>query len=189
MIGRERTPETRVVVTGMGIISPLGITVDTFWDGLVQGRSGVEYITSFDASTYPCVVAGESREFVPENYMQAKQVRRLARFSQMAVAASKDAIEHANLDLEKEDRTMIGVILGNGIGSYPDTEEQAAIFFERGLTRVRSTCQKCSPTWRPRTWRWRSVLRGITTPPSRPAPPAPRPSAMPSRSFDQGAPM
>ena len=139
MIGRERSPDTRIVVTGMGIISPMGNSIDDYWNGLVAGKSGVEYIQSFDASDFPCVVAGEVRDFEPERYMPAKQVRRLARFSQLAVAASKEAIENAGLDLENEDREMIGVILGNGIGSFPDTEEQAAIFFDRGHSRVAPT--------------------------------------------------
>ena len=139
MIGRARTPDQRVVVTGMGVMSPLGTSVDEYWDGLVAGKSGVEYIEAFDAADFPCVVSGEVPGFTPELYMPVKQVRRLARFSQFAVAASKDAIEDAGLDLEAEDREMIGVLLGNGIGSYPDTEEQAAVFFDRGHSRVAPT--------------------------------------------------
>jgi 3-oxoacyl-[acyl-carrier-protein] synthase II len=136
MIGRERSPAQRVVVTGMGIMSPLGNSVQEYWDGLVQGKSGVEYITAFDASEFPCVVAGEVRDFKPEDYMPAKQVRRLARFAQLAVAATKQAIEDAGLDLDTEDREQIGVLLGNGIGSYPDTEEAAKTYIERGWSRV-----------------------------------------------------
>lgn len=139
MIGKDRTPDTRVVVTGMGVMSPLGTSIDEYWAGLTAGKSGVEYIQSFDAEGFPCVVAGEVLDFEPEKYMPAKQVRRLARFSQMAVAASKDAIEDAGLDLESEDREMIGVILGNGIGSFPDTEEQALTFINRGHSRVAPT--------------------------------------------------
>ena len=139
MIGRARTPDQRVVVTGMGVMSPLGTSVDEYWDGLVAGKSGVEYIEAFDAADFPCVVSGEVPGFTPELYMPAKQVRRLARFSQFAVAASKDAIEDAGLDLEAEDREMIGVLLGNGIGSFPDTEEQAGVFFDRGHSRVAPT--------------------------------------------------
>jgi 3-oxoacyl-[acyl-carrier-protein] synthase II len=139
MIGKDRTPDTRVVVTGMGVMSPLGTSIDEYWAGLTAGKSGIEYIVSFDAEGFPCVVAGEVRDFEPERYMPAKQVRRLARFSQMAVAASKEAIEDSGLDLENEDREMIGVILGNGIGSFPDTEEQAIIFMNRGHSRVAPT--------------------------------------------------
>ena len=139
MIGRARTPDQRVVVTGMGVMSPLGNSIDEYWDGLVAGKSGVEYIEAFDATDFPCVVSGEVRGFNPELYMPAKQVRRLARFSQFAVAASKDAIEDAGLDLEAEDHEMIGVLLGNGIGSYPDTEEQANVFFDRGHSRIAPT--------------------------------------------------
>lgn len=136
MIGRERTPAERVVVTGMGAMSPLGQTVDDYWNGLIQGKSGIEYTTSFDATDFPCVVAGEVKDFQPENFMEAKQLRRLARFSQLAVAATKEAIESANLDLDSEDREQIGVVLGNGVGSLPDTEEQARVFINRGWSKV-----------------------------------------------------
>ena len=136
MIGRERTPAERVVVTGMGTMSPLGLTVADYWDGLIQGKSGVDYITLFDASEFPCVIAGEVTDFQPQEYMEAKQVRRLARFSQLAVAAAKGAIEDAHLDLDHEDREQIGVVLGNGVGSFPDTEEQSGNFFNRGWSKV-----------------------------------------------------
>ena len=89
MAAQDRTPDQRVVVTGMGALTPLGNSIDEYWNGLVEGRSGIEYIESFDASEFPCVVAGEVRNFDASEYMPAKQVRRLARFSQLAVAASR----------------------------------------------------------------------------------------------------
>ena len=136
MAAQDRTMDQRVVVTGMGALTPLGNSVDEYWKGLVDGRSGIDYIESFDASEFPCGVAGEVHNFDASEYMPTKQVRRLARFSQLAVAASRQAIENAGVDLETENRERIGVLLGNGIGSYPDTEEQSRIFWERGWSKV-----------------------------------------------------
>ena len=132
----ERTADKRVVITGMGALTPLGNSIDEYWAGLIEGRSGIEYIQSFDASEFPCVVAGEVRDFDAGDYMAAKQVRRLARFSQLAVAAARQAIDDAQLNLETENLERIGVVLGNGIGSYPDTEEQSRVFYERGWSKV-----------------------------------------------------
>ena len=139
----ERTETNRVVVTGQGVISPLGHTVDEFWDALVAGRSGVDYISTFDISDYPTKIAGEVRDFKPEEYLNPKQMRRQARFSQLATAAAHDAIKSANLDLESEDRSRIAVLVGNGNGGFPVTEEQTLILNERGWSRV-------SPTFIPR---------------------------------------
>ena len=136
MAAQDRMMDQRVVVTGMGALTPLGNSVDEYWAGLIEGRSGIDYIQSFDASEFPCVVAGEVRDFDASEYMPAKQVRRLARFSQLAVAAARQAIDDANLNLETQNRERIGVLLGNGIGSYPDTEEQSRIFMERGWSKV-----------------------------------------------------
>ncbi len=136
MAAQDRTADQRVVVTGLGALTPLGNSIDEYWNGLVEGRSGIEYIESFDASEFPCVVAGEVRNFDASEYMPAKQVRRLARFSQLAVAASRQAVDDAGIDLETADVERIGVLLGNGIGSYPDTEEQSKVFYERGWSKV-----------------------------------------------------
>ena len=139
MAAQDRTVDQRVVVTGMGALTPLGNSVDEYWKGLVDGRSGIDYIESFDASEFPCVVAGEVHNFDASEYMPAKQVRRLARFSQLAVGAARQAVDDAGLDLETQNRERIGVLLGNGIGSYPDTEEQSRIFWERGWSKVSPT--------------------------------------------------
>jgi 3-oxoacyl-[acyl-carrier-protein] synthase II len=90
----------RVVITGMGVVAPNGIGIDNFWDSLVHGRSAVRRITHFDASSYPCQVAAEVPDFDPTDYMDPKTAKRLDRFAQFALAASKMAVEDSKLDLD-----------------------------------------------------------------------------------------
>ena len=126
----------RVVVTGMGAMTPLGVTVDEYWDGLVQGKSGIGPMTLCDPTPFPCRIAGEVRDFDPGQFIDAKQARRMARFSQLAVAAAGVAIEDAGLDLSKEDPEMMGVVMGNGAGGFPETEMNARVLVEKGGMRV-----------------------------------------------------
>ena len=122
MAGRNGT---RVVVTGMGTLNPIGNSVSEFWANALQGKSGIDILTSFDHSAYPIHIAGEVKDFNPEDHMDRREARRMGRFSQLAVAATQEALRHADLDLDKTDRNRVGVLLGNGIGSLTDT--QAAV--------------------------------------------------------------
>ena len=131
-----RNTRRRVVVTGMGAVTPLGQSVDEFWDGLVRGKSGIGPITLCDPSPFPCRIAGEVSDFDPGRYMDAREARRMARFSQMAVAAAALALEDARLDLSRQDDERIGVVMGNGSGSLPTTEENARILVEKGPMRM-----------------------------------------------------
>lgn len=133
---RASSPVRRVVVTGLGAITPLGLTVESFWDGCVNGRSGVTPITRFDASAYPTQINAEVKGFDPLDYIDRKEARRMARFTQLAVAAARQAIEAAALDLEKEDRNRIGAVLGNGNGGFPNTEEAMRTLVEKGGMRM-----------------------------------------------------
>lgn len=126
----------RVVVTGMGVMSPLGETVEQYWDGLINGRSGVGPMTLCDPSDYPCQVAGEVRGFDPEQYINPRESRRMARFSQLATAASMRALEDSGLDLSLEEPHRLGVTLGNGIGGIPTIEEQCEVMVSKGGMRV-----------------------------------------------------
>ncbi len=126
----------RVVVTGMGGLTPLGNNVDEFWQGCVDGRSGIDWITHVDVTNYPVKVDGEVRGFDPQDYMDRKEARRMARFSQFAVASAHMAIEHSGINLENEDRERIGVLLGTGIGGYPDTDEAVRTIVHRGGNRL-----------------------------------------------------
>ncbi len=126
----------RVVVTGLGAITPLGLTVADFWQGLVEGRSGIGPMTLCDPGGLSCTIAGEVKGFDPLNYMEAKEARRMARFSQFAVAAAREAVRSTGLNLEQEDLDRVGVLLGNGNGGFPTTEEQARILISKGPMRV-----------------------------------------------------
>ncbi len=126
------TERKRVVITGMGAMTPLGETVDEYWGNLIQGRSGIGPMTQADPTGFPCAIAGEVRGFEPEKYIDAKEARRMARFTQLGVAAAIRAAESAGLNAANIVSEESGVVLGNGNGGMPTTEEQARVLFERG---------------------------------------------------------
>jgi 3-oxoacyl-[acyl-carrier-protein] synthase II len=127
----------RVVITGLGIISPVGNDVSSFWQSLKDGKSGVGPNTSFDATGFDSRIAAEVKNFVPTNYgISLKDIKRTAKFVQFAVAAAKQAIESSGLDLDKEDRTLIGVVIGSGIGSLHTIEEEHKILLDKGPSRL-----------------------------------------------------
>ena len=126
----------RVVITGMGAITPLGMTIDEYWGNLVAGKSGIAPGVLCDYSEYPCQIAGEVTEFDAGDFMDRRDSRRIARFSQMAVAAAGLAIENGGLDMSREDPERLGVVMGNGNGGFPVTEENARIMMQRGGMRV-----------------------------------------------------
>ena len=128
---------TRVVITGMGAITPLGNSVSEFWQACVEGKSGIDYVTQFDASGYPSRIAGEVKGFDPQDYMDRRVARRMSRFSQFAVAASQQALQAAELDLRREeDPGRVGVLLGNGIGGLPNIEAAVNTIREKGGMRI-----------------------------------------------------
>jgi len=131
-----RKSRVRVVVTGMGAMTPIGNTVETFWNSLVQGKSGIGPITLADASPFPCRIAGEVTDFDPSNYMDPKEAKRMARFSQLSVAAAVKALEDAGFDTFQSDQDRIGVVMGNGNGGFPTTEENARILVDKGGMRM-----------------------------------------------------
>jgi 3-oxoacyl-[acyl-carrier-protein] synthase II len=126
----------RVVVTGMGIVAPNGTGVENFWDSLVHGRSPVRKITHFDASSYPCQVAAEVPDFDPTDYTDPKTAKRLAKFAQFSLAASRLAIEDSKFDMKEVDPYRFGVIIGTGIGGGDCIEDQYSIFIEKGMKRM-----------------------------------------------------
>lgn len=126
----------RVVITGMGILSPIGNDIPTFWDNILQGQSGVGPVTQFDASDFPTRIAAEVKDFNPLNYMERKESRRMDRFVQFAVAASQMALNDAGIDIGKMDPSRVGVYVGSGIGGLKTWEEQHKIYLERGPSRV-----------------------------------------------------
>jgi len=132
----DKKNRRRVVVTGMGAITPLGLTVESFWQELKKGRSGINPITLFDAGNLSCTIAAEVKNFIADDYMPPKSARHMGRFSRVAVAATKMAIEDAGLDLEKEQRERIGVLIGNGIGGFPEVETGIHKGIKRGEMKI-----------------------------------------------------
>lgn len=126
----------RVVVTGMGAITPIGLSVDEFWDSIKQGKTGFGTITKFDASEYKCHLAAEVKGFDGKNYMDFKAAKRMELFCQYAVAATKEAMEDAGLDMEKEDAYKVGVSVGSGIGSLQAMEREHSKLLEKGPNKV-----------------------------------------------------
>lgn len=126
----------RIVVTGMGVVSPIGSTVKDYWESLKNGRSGVGNITTFDVSKFDCHIAAEIRNFSPHAYINPKETRRLDRFTQLAVVAAKDALSDSNLLLDKENPFRIGVLIGSGIGGLKTIEDQHTILLEKGPDRI-----------------------------------------------------
>lgn len=127
---------TRVVVTGMGAITPIGNDVESFWQGLKDKTVGIGPITYFDTTDYKCKLAAEVKGFDPKQYMDAKAARRMEAFSQFAVAASKEALEQSGIDMEKEDPYRVGVCVGSGIGSLQAMEKDVKKLNEKGPSRV-----------------------------------------------------
>jgi 3-oxoacyl-[acyl-carrier-protein] synthase II len=128
--------QRRVVVTGIGMISPLGVGNEPTWQGLLEGRSGIDRITKFDTTNYACKIAGEVRGFVPEEWMEKKEVKKSDTFIHFAVAAAQIAVDDAKLDTAAEDGDRFGVIIGSGIGGLPLIEEMHSKLLERGPSRI-----------------------------------------------------
>ena len=133
---REAANGRRVVITGMGAVTPLGLNVEDFWQALVDGQSGIGWVTRVDAQNYPAKLAGEVRGFDPEQYVDRKEARRMARFSQLAVAGAQEAVRAAGLETHDIDRERFGVVLGNGYGGLPNTDEAVRTIVEKGGARI-----------------------------------------------------
>ncbi|MDH6368336.1 3-oxoacyl-[acyl-carrier-protein] synthase II [Paenibacillus sp. PastF-3] len=129
----------RVVITGMGLISPLGNTIEKFWDRLVSGESGISPITSFDTSNFKTKIAGIVHDFDAEARFGRKEARRMDRFSQFALAAAEDAWTHSGLQLDKIDKERLGVYVGSGVGGIQTLMEQGSVLKGRGPDRVSPT--------------------------------------------------
>ncbi|MDA8173534.1 MAG: beta-ketoacyl-ACP synthase II [Nitrospiraceae bacterium] len=126
----------RIVITGLGVVSPLGIGMEATWKGLMEGRSGVGPLTAFDCSQFPTRIAGEVKGFVPEDYIEPKEIKKTDRFSQFAVAAATMAVNDSGLVIEGPMAERVGVIVGSGMGGLPTIEHYHKIYLEKGPKRI-----------------------------------------------------
>jgi 3-oxoacyl-[acyl-carrier-protein] synthase II len=129
--------DRRVVITGLGVVTPVGNTVETFWKNLTEGRSGIGKIQAFDTTNYDCQIAGEVRDFDPKNFFSNfKDARRTDRFAQLAMAAAKMSVQDSGLELERVNRDRFGVLVSSGIGGLKTLEDQHNILMNKGPSRV-----------------------------------------------------
>lgn len=135
-VGKEISMKRRVVVTGMGAVTPIGNDVESFWNAVKQGQIGIDKITRFDTSDYKVKIAAEVKDFDPGKYLDARSARRMELFSQYAVVAALSAMEDAGIRMEQEDPFRVGVIVGSGVGSLQATETAVMKMNEKGPSRV-----------------------------------------------------
>ncbi len=128
--------EKRVVITGMGAITPIGNNVEDFWKGIEEGKCGIDEITLFDTTEYKVKLAAEVKNYNPEDYFERKEAKRMDRFSQFAVIAAREAWKDSKLEKDKQDMEKVGVILGSGIGGLGTIEKDNAVLQEKGPDRL-----------------------------------------------------
>jgi 3-oxoacyl-[acyl-carrier-protein] synthase II len=126
----------RVVITGLGVLSPIGIGKEDYWKALLQGKSGIGPVTRFDTSSFDSKIAGELKDFAPEQFLDRKEIRRMDRFAQFGVAAAKLAVGDAALEIDKENPEDIGVVMGSGIGGIETLCDQHNILLTKGPNRI-----------------------------------------------------
>lgn len=127
---------TTVVVTGIGIISPVGLNRDSTWDSLLDGKSGVDYISSFDAESFETRIAAEVKNFDPMEFLDRKEALRMDRFTQFAMVASQEAVDHSGLEMQKENLNRVSVMIGSGIGGIMTLSKEIGIMNDRGPSKV-----------------------------------------------------
>ncbi len=130
------TDNRRVVITGLGVITPIGNDKEIFWENLINGKSGVDYITHFDTQNFPSKIGAEVKNFNPLDFLSPKEAKRTDKFIQFAVAAAKLAVKDADLDLDKVDRNKVGVVVGSGIGGIETIEREHTTLLQKGPSRV-----------------------------------------------------
>jgi hypothetical protein len=170
-------------VTGVGLVSALGIGTEETWSALRAGKSGIRRITQFDCTNFACQIAGEVKDFDPLIWIDKKEVKKMGRFIQVGIAASEFAMEMAKLKIAPEDAEMAGVYIGSGIGS-------TGLGWSVGQAEsLPSSFQPRSSIWHPGMCRFEPGPRDRTPPPQPLVPPVLTPSAIPTRSFSAATPM
>jgi len=132
----EYSEDRRIVITGIGVVSPFGVGIEPFWEGLIAGRSAISRISHFDPSGFPCQIAGQVPAFVPQEFMDAKEARRMSRSSQFAVAAARMAVDAAGLRIDAGNRDDIGTLIACGTISMPDVEQAVITMVQRGPMKI-----------------------------------------------------
>jgi 3-oxoacyl-[acyl-carrier-protein] synthase II len=125
----------RVVITGIGVVSPVGNSAETFWENISNGKSGIDYVTHFDTTNFPTKIGGEVKNFNPEDFISKKDLRRMDRFCHFAIAAARQAVSNSGLKISSEPE-RVGVVIGCGIGGFSVIEKQHEILMEKGPSRV-----------------------------------------------------
>ena len=128
--------ERRIVVTGIGAITPIGNNVEEFWKGIKEGSCGIDRITLFDTTDYKVKLAGELKNYNPEEHFEKKETRRLDRYAQIAIVAAREAMKDSKINMEEEDKTRVGVIVSSGIGGLTTIEQQKEVLINKGPDRV-----------------------------------------------------
>ena len=128
--------ERRVVITGIGVLTPLGCELETFWQNLLTGKSGIAPVTRFDTTPFDCKIGGEIKDFKAEEFMPIKETRRTDRFVQYAIGAAKKAVVDSGIDMSTADVNRVGVLIGSGIGGMETIEDQVGILLKKGPGRV-----------------------------------------------------
>ena len=126
----------RIVITGMGVVSPVGIGVEKFWKSLLEGKSGIRPVTHFDPAGFDSRINGDVIDYDPLAYFNSKDARNFSRFIQFAVVASNEALAHAKLDIRQMDTSRAGVVIGSGIGSIESAEEEYDKYLAKGPSRI-----------------------------------------------------
>ncbi len=126
----------KIVITGLGAVAPNGLSVDSFWNSLCSGKSGIDFIKGFDTTDFPVKIAGELPNFDPEKFIHKRELRKLDPFSVLALVASEEAIKHSGLDLDSIEKERVGIILGSGVGGIHTLEEQHTVLKNKGPKRV-----------------------------------------------------
>ncbi|WP_255603344.1 beta-ketoacyl-ACP synthase II [Oscillochloris sp. ZM17-4] len=136
LIPDDQSEDDRIVITGIGVVSPFGVGVGPFWEGLAAGRSAIGRITRFDPGAFPCQLAGEVPDFAPQEFMDAKEARRMSRSSQLAVAAARMAVDAAGLRIDAGNRDDVGTLIACGTISMPDVEQAVITMVQRGPMKI-----------------------------------------------------
>ena len=183
----EQSTRKRVVVTGLGMLTPLGLGIEANWEALMAGRSGIGPVTKFDATEYKSRIAGEVRNFNPEDFLEKKAIKRMDDFIQYAVASARMAMDDSRLKVDEKNADRIGCVIGCGLGGLATLQKSHQILLEKGQTESVLFSSPCSSAiWPPDRFPLNSASKAPICARPRPAPQAPTPLESPWILFEAG---